>query len=156
RLLWMRYEGKPPPATVAVAEVSYDAVQDLRDAWHEEDFPDLAISDEFLAQAREVALRRNARVLAVRDGGELVAYAQLEREGPDAEVSDVYVRSDNRGRGLGTAVTQAAIAAAGAARDLWICADDEDRPKHLYARLGFRPVTTTMEFTRLPQFPTSR
>ena len=23
---------------------------------------------------------------------------------------------------------------------LWICADDEDRPKQLYTRLGFRPV----------------
>jgi hypothetical protein len=29
-------------------------------------------------------------------------------------------------------------------------ADDEDRPKELYARLGFRPVYTAMEFTRLP------
>jgi hypothetical protein len=34
--------------------------------------------------------------------------------------------------------------------DLWIVADDEDRPKELYARLGFRPAWTAMEFQRLP------
>jgi hypothetical protein len=34
--------------------------------------------------------------------------------------------------------------------DLFICADDEDRPKHLYERLGFRPAWTMTEFLRLP------
>ena len=46
-------------------------------------------------------------------------------------------------------MTRAAIEAAGDVRDLWIVADDEDRPKELYARLGFRPAWTAMEFTRL-------
>jgi hypothetical protein len=32
---------------------------------------------------------------------------------------------------------------------IWIAADDEDRPKRLYARLGFRPVITTTMFLRL-------
>ena len=48
------------------------------------------------------------------------------------------------------AMTRAAIEAAGDVRDLWIVADDEDRPKELYARLGFRPAWATMEFTRRP------
>jgi hypothetical protein len=38
----------------------------------------------------------------------------------------------------------------GPVRDLWIDADDEDRPKELHARLGFTPVSTLIEFTRLP------
>jgi GNAT superfamily N-acetyltransferase len=63
---------------------------------------------------------------------------------------DVYVRADRRGHGLGTAVTSAAIRSAPPVRDLWITADDEDRPKHLYARLGFRPVTRQLQFLRLP------
>ena len=53
--------------------------------------------------------------------------------------------------GLGTSLTKAAIDAAGDIGDLWICADDEDRPKELYSRLGFRPALTTMEFTRMPK-----
>jgi GNAT superfamily N-acetyltransferase len=62
----------------------------------------------------------------------------------------VYVHPECRGRGRGAAMTRAAIAAAAGVRDLWIAADDEDRPKHLYARLGFRPAWTAMEFLRLP------
>jgi hypothetical protein len=47
-------------------------------------------------------------------------------------------------------MTLAAIAAAGDARDVWISADDDDRPKELYQRLGFRPVTRAIQFLRLP------
>jgi len=70
-------------------------------------------------------------------------------DGASAEINSVYVHPDHRGRGLGTAITRAAIVAGGAAEDLWIVADDEDRAKDLYARLGFRTVWTTIEFLRL-------
>jgi GNAT superfamily N-acetyltransferase len=150
RLVWMRHETPPPPGPdVRVEEVPYDAVRDLRVAWHREDFPGLDPTD-YLVQAREVAHRRAVQVLAVRQGGEPVAFAQLERAGDGAEISLVYVHPEHRGGGRGTAMTRAAIEAAGDVRDLWIAADDEDRPKRLYARLGFRPVWTAMEFTRLP------
>jgi ribosomal protein S18 acetylase RimI-like enzyme len=150
RLVWMRHE-TPPPAgpDVAVAEVPYDAVHDLRVAWHEEESPDQDGS-AYHAQAREVALRRGVRVLAVHEAGAPIAFAQLEHEGAAAEIAQVYVHPRYRGGGRGTAMTRAAIEAAGDARDLWIVADDNDRPKDLYARLGFRPAWTTMELTRWP------
>jgi hypothetical protein len=47
-------------------------------------------------------------------------------------------------------MTRAAISAAGDVQDLWIVADDEGQPKHLYARLGFRPAWTALEALRLP------
>jgi GNAT superfamily N-acetyltransferase len=150
RLVWMRHAGTTPPGTgMAVEEVPYDAVRDLRDAWHQEDFPGHDPATHF-ADAREVALRRNAQVLAVLDDGAPVAFAQLEREGEAAEIAQVYVRPEYRGSGRGTAITRAAIDAAGDVSDLWIVADDEDRPKQLYARLGFRPAWTAIEFLRLP------
>jgi ribosomal protein S18 acetylase RimI-like enzyme len=151
RLLWMRHEGRPTPsaAGVTVETVPYDAVHALRVAWHQEDFPGLE-PGRYHAQAKEVAMRRDVRVLAVHEAGAPVGFAQVEREDAGAEITQVYVGRDHRGRGLGTQITCAAIAAAGDARDIWIVADDEDRPKHLYARLGFRPVATTMEFQRLP------
>jgi ribosomal protein S18 acetylase RimI-like enzyme len=151
RLLWMHHEVPPPRGPeIHVEEAPYDAVYDLRVAWHQEDFPGHDPGD-YLAQAREVALRRDAQILAVREGGALVAYAQLERAGAAAEITQVFVHPDHRGGGRGTAMTRAAIVAAGDVRDLWIAADDEDRPKELYARLGFRPADTAMEFTRLPE-----
>jgi ribosomal protein S18 acetylase RimI-like enzyme len=150
RLLLMRHEAAPPPGPdVGVEEVPYDAVHELRVAWHREDFPGQDPGGYHI-QAREVALRRGAQVLAVRKGRTPVAFAQLVRGGAGAEISEVYVHPEHRGGGLGTALTRAAIEAAGSVRDLWISADDEDRPKELYGRLGFRPVWTELEFTRLP------
>ena len=115
-----------------------------------EDSPGQDSSDYHL-QAREVALRRHARVLAVYEGQAPVAFAQLEHDGDAAEITQVFVHPDHRGGGRGTAMTRAAIEAAGDVRDLWIVADDEDRPKELYGRLGFRPAWATMEFTRWPR-----
>ena len=154
-LVRLRHEGVvPDPATgeptVTVEEVPYDAVHELRAAWHEEDFPGVDASAYF-GYAREVALTRGIVVLAVRRGRRPIAFAEIERAGDGAEVTSVYVRAEERGHGLGTAVTRAALAAAPAVRDLWITADDEDRPKHLYVRLGFRPAWRSIEFLRLPR-----
>lgn len=150
RLVKMRLASAPPSGpAVAVEAVPYDAVYELRVAWSREESPDQDPAG-FLAQSRDVALRRDTRVLAVRREGAPIAFAQLERGGDAAEIAGIYVRPELRGAGIGTALTRAAIKAAGAVRDLWIDADDEDRPKELYARLGFRPVWTLMEFTRLP------
>jgi hypothetical protein len=91
---------------VRVEHVPCEAVNDLRVAWHREDFP-RQYPGPSLAQARELALRHDVQVLA-------------------------------------------AIDAAGDVRDLWIAADDEDRPKQLDTRLGFRPAWIAMEFLRLP------
>ena len=151
RLVWMRHEAPAPPGPqVAVETVPYDDVVALREAWFQEDFPGVDLGGH-LAEAREVAMLHGARVLAVIEAGEAVAFAQLECAGRSAEIVQVYVRPDRRGRGLGTAVTRAAIEAAGEVEDLWIVADDEDRPKQLYMRLGFRPSWTAVQLLRPPQ-----
>jgi GNAT superfamily N-acetyltransferase len=151
RLAWMRHEAPPPPGPpIAVTEVPYDAVHELRVAWHDEDSPD-AGADAYHAQAREVAMSRGVRVLAVHEGDRPIAFAQLVHDGEAAEIEQVYVHPDYRGGGRGTAMTQAAIEAAGDVRDLWIVADDEDRPKQLYERLGFQTAWSSMEVTRWPR-----
>jgi GNAT superfamily N-acetyltransferase len=152
RLVWMLHTEPPPPAdtTIEWTEVPYDSVADLRLAWYREDFPDQDPGD-YHRQAREVARRLDVQVIAVHDGDRPVGFAQLERHGDGAEVTQVFVHPDYRGGGRGTAMTRAAIEAAGDVSDLWIVADDEDRPKELYARLGFRTAVKTMEFTRWPE-----
>lgn len=130
-------------------KVPYDAVNDLRVAWHQEDFPGRDAS-EFLAQAREVRLALGTRVLAVYDDSRPVAFGALDLGEDEIEIGALYVLPECRGHGRGTALTQTAITAAGDVEHLWICADDEDRPKQLYTRLGFRPVLTTTQFLRLP------
>jgi GNAT superfamily N-acetyltransferase len=149
RLLWMRHsEPLPPGPDIEFEAVDYDAVLGLRHDWHGDDFPDLDRRD-YLDNAREVAMTRDVRVIAPIEDDEPVGFAQLERIGDAAEVTQVYVRPEHRGGGRGTAITRAAIEAAGDVDDLWIAADDEGRPKELYARLGFRPAWTSYEFLRV-------
>ncbi len=149
-LLWMRHQGALPPGPRSeVEEVDYEAVSNLRHAWHHEDFPDTELGDHE-REAREVALARGAQVFAVIEGGVPIAFAQLERNDGASEVTQVYVHPDRRGNGRGTALTRAAVEAAGDVRDLWITADADDRPKDLYARLGFRTAWASMEFLKAP------
>jgi GNAT superfamily N-acetyltransferase len=150
-LVWMNHAGPREPAPRGeVVEVPYDDVEPLRRAWHEEDFPGSAAT-EYHAHQREVSLARGSRVLAVMDRSEPIGFAALDRIGEATEVAAVYVLPERRGGGHGTALTRAAIAAAVPTDDLWICADAEDRPQHLYTRLGFRPVLRTIEFLLAPE-----
>ena len=133
-----------------VEEVPYDAVDALRVAWHQEDFPGQD-AREYHAQARDVAQRRDVQVLAVREGGAPVAFAQLEREGAAAEIAPgLCPPRASRRRARHGHDPCGDRGSEGDVQDLWIAADDDDRPKELYARLGFRPASTTMEFLRLP------
>lgn len=159
RLVWMHFEGqRPAQAEIPVTPVPYDAVSALRIAWHREDFPGGDDDSAFLAQAREVRLSLGTRVLAVHDHSHPVAFAALDLgdDETELEIGALYVLPEYRGHGHGTALTQAAIVAAGQVEHLWICADDEDRPKQLYARLGFRSVLTTTQFLRPPAAETDR
>jgi GNAT superfamily N-acetyltransferase len=150
RLVWMRHEGGERPGNaIQVERVPYDDVHDLRVRWNHEDFPTLDTRDYF-AHAREIAMHRGVEVFAVRDGGTPIAFAEVERAGDGAEVASVYVHPDHRGRGLGTAITQAAIDAAGDAADLWITTDDDGRARPIYERLGFRAAWRMLGFLRLP------
>jgi GNAT superfamily N-acetyltransferase len=119
----------------------------LRVAWHHEDFPGQEAA-EFHAQAREIRHALGTRALAVQEDSRPVGFATLNIGDDELEIGAVYVLPEYRGQGRGTALTQAAITAAGDVAHLWICADDEDRPKHLYGRLGFQPVVRTTELWR--------
>jgi GNAT superfamily N-acetyltransferase len=149
RLVWMRHESPPPPGPdIAVEEVPYDeSIHRLHVNWFREDFPDLDPGD-FFAQAAEADAQLGSRVLAVQRAGMPVAFAKVDRVGRSAEVAQVYVSPKHRGGGLGTALTRAAIELAGDADETWIIADDQGRPKTLYARLGFRPVWTAIQALR--------
>jgi GNAT superfamily N-acetyltransferase len=152
RLLWLRHDGSTPAGGEHEVElVPYDDVLDLRLSWGGEDLDsenqDLA---QHRADAREVAMQQGVEVLAVRDAGVPIAFAQITRLDGAAELAQLYVRPEHRGSGVGTSLAVAAIEATRGARELWICADDQDRPKELYKRLGFVPAVTTLELTLLP------
>jgi ribosomal protein S18 acetylase RimI-like enzyme len=127
-------------------------VRELRDIWHREDFGDHEQSEAFHAQARQVAELAGVQVFAAVQDGRLVGFAQVQTHDGGSEVSQVFVRPECRGAGLGSTLTARAIrAGADAAPDVWICAERDGGPRRLYEQLGFRLVVETGVAILLPK-----
>jgi GNAT superfamily N-acetyltransferase len=151
-LIFMLHTGDVPAESRGdLVEVDYDAVQELREIWHREDFGEYVESEAFHAEARQVAQLARARVVAAGDEGQPSGFAQVETHGGGSEVSQVFVRPERRGNGLGTDLTARAIRLGReAAEKVWICAERDGRPRQLYERLGFRPVVETAAALKTP------
>lgn len=118
----------------------------LMERWIGED-ETLRLSREGVRQLVEANRRswplRNARRFGVRGSdGRLVGTTVLFSDERVAQVEDVYVVPEARGHGYARAMVSAAAALArDEGHDLaFIVADDDDWPKQLYAKLGFKPV----------------
>ena len=154
-LIYLRHDGRPVPQNQRdLVEVDYDAVRELRDLWHREDFGEHTETDSFHAQAREVAEWADVRVIAARQAGRPIAFAQVETHDDGSEVTQVFVHPEHRGSGWGGALTASAIhIGAESAADIWICAARDGRARRLYERLGFHLVVE-MAHALLPPRPT--
>jgi ribosomal protein S18 acetylase RimI-like enzyme len=109
-----------------------------------EDFP-WARPDvlEQLHQAKRlIAERVDTRFLGIVVGDEVVAYADLYLEPPNAQIEDVGTLEPHRGRGYASAVVlHAAETARRAGADfVFLVADAQDWPQHWYRKLGFEPI----------------
>ncbi len=154
RELLMILTGAPDrPADLSVVdEADEDEWLDVMARWYGED-PDTRGDwlAQLVAHSRRDARANEDRLLGVRSGGgRLVAITKLRGDGSTAQVEDVYTVPEARGRGYARAlVSRAAELARGGGHDLiFIVADEEDWPKQLYERVGFRPVGRVWEFHR--------
>ncbi|MBV9309442.1 MAG: GNAT family N-acetyltransferase [Solirubrobacterales bacterium] len=142
---------RPPdrqPVADAVSESSEVAIRPLMHRWFAEGPPE--ITEEGLRQLVEYS-RREAEILRDQiftindEGGAAVAMTKLRSDGRTAQVEDVYTAPEARGHGyaraLLTHITERARAAAHGL--IFIVADDEDWPKHLYEKIGFEPIGYT-------------
>jgi ribosomal protein S18 acetylase RimI-like enzyme len=151
-IVMLRGDDPLPEPQEQLVEVDYDAVRELRDIWHQEDFGDHVEPETFHAQARELAELADVRVVAAVDAGRPSGFAQVETHDGGSEITHVFVRPERRGAGLGSALTAQAIRiAAEAAPQVWICAERDNRPRRLYERLGFRPAVEIAVAIRPPQ-----
>jgi predicted GNAT family acetyltransferase len=106
-----------------------------------------------LASFLEVLVERaGARIYGVRVDGDVVAGAQLMVLDGVAQVEDVVTLTAHRGQGYARAAVLAAVRAArnDGADLVYLGADDEDWPKHMYAKLGFDEVARSFDFVRKP------
>ncbi len=135
-------------------EVDLEAAKAMWRASHLEE-PDVIepAEAEMLADFLDVlAEDADARFYGVRVDGDVVAGAQLMVLDGVAQVEDVVTLAAHRGQGFARA---AVLAAVRAARDsgadlVYLGADDEDWPKHMYAKLGFDEAGRSFDFVKKP------
>ncbi|HYZ77577.1 MAG TPA: GNAT family N-acetyltransferase [Gaiellaceae bacterium] len=98
--------------------------------------------DQLHEAKRLIAERVETRFFGVVADGEVVSYADLYLDPPVAQIEDVGTLEGHRGKGYASAVVlRAAAEARRRGADLvFLVADAEDWPQHLYRRLGFEPI----------------
>ncbi len=134
-----------------VVDGGEDEVLELMRRWYGEGAPAPSETEQLVAYGRREARALRDRLLGVRSGdGRLVAISRLRSDGATAQVEDVYTTPEARGRGFASAIVSRAVALArDAGHDqVFIVADDNDWPKLLYERLGFRGVGNLWQFHR--------
>jgi GNAT superfamily N-acetyltransferase len=124
-----------------------DMVRLMR-CWDAEERPE--ISPEEADQLVEFTLRegrawRELRFGRLDEDGVPVAMAKLRTDGSVSQVEDVYTVPALRGRGFARSLVSHAASVARDRGDVlvFIVADDNDWPKHLYHSIGFRAVGRT-------------
>lgn len=88
------------------------------------------------------------------DDGTPATMVKLRSDGAVAWLEDVYTRPEERRRGLARAVVTfvAGLARSERPEFTFLLADDDDWPKHLYARVGFTPIGMRWSFRRSQPF----
>jgi ribosomal protein S18 acetylase RimI-like enzyme len=139
-----------PASDGLVREVALDELREARAEqlrsyeWAAE--PDVA--DQLHAAKRHFADLVETRFFAVVVDGRPVSWADLYLDDGTAQIEDVATLESHRGQGFASAVVlRAADEARLAGADLiFLVADDEDWPKHLYRKLGFDELACVYEF----------
>ncbi|HEV3390658.1 MAG TPA: GNAT family N-acetyltransferase, partial [Solirubrobacteraceae bacterium] len=132
-----------------VVDAGEDEVAELMRRWFAEEELDAGALDQLVEFSRREAQACADRLLGVRSSdGHLVAVCKLRSDGRTAQVEDVYTAPEARGRGFGRAVVARGVELA---REdghdvIFITADDNDWPKELYGRIGFRPLGRIWQF----------
>ncbi len=145
---------EPPDRDVdtrTVTVLSEEQMLALMRRWTAEDHPDISVDglDQLEEWSRrEGRLWKEQRFGIVDKKGSPTAVTKLRSEGTTAWVEDVYTVPEAHARGYARMLlTHTTALAKSADHDLtFIIADDDDWPKGLYMRIGFRAIGGTRTF----------
>ncbi len=149
--VYMVHDGttRPPVSALGVQRVDLPTWADAARAFvaDEEWGRPPEVQDHMGGRDRRFAERVDARFLLADDG---TAGCHVYLHGGIAQIENVHVLTEARGRGLGHALMAAALAECADAGTVFLIADAEDWPRRWYGRLGFVPVTSGWEWVRPP------
>jgi ribosomal protein S18 acetylase RimI-like enzyme len=142
------------PDTSEIVEIGRD---DVAPAWVEglrgsPGSDDAETVRQLLAQRSVIAAAGRARYFARLVGGAVAAYCELYSDGVMGQIEGVQTLTPFRGRGFASAVVAKALAESQAAghKSTFLLALENDWPKELYRKLGFRAVGRIWDFLREP------
>jgi RimJ/RimL family protein N-acetyltransferase len=96
------------------------------------------IADQLNRVTARVSAAVPTRFFAAFAGDEVAGYCELRERDGVAQIENVEILAEFRGRGLGRAVVQHALTEARSRNDVvWLEALADDWPRQLYAKLGF-------------------
>lgn len=117
-----------------------DAVVPRRESIREDGFDEATLAAIEVADAAVAHAAAERAFLSHASDGTVAALAKLYTDGSVGQIEDVHTRAAHRRQGHAETVVLAAVAASRAAGHavtfLW--ADEDDSPRELYAKLGFR------------------
>lgn len=150
-MAWLRDPERDPPVRAAMAPWEVVRPVVLRN-WQREPVaqdPEVArqLTDRREAVARGTHLRH---LVAPAPPDEIGSYADLYSDGRTAQIESVHTLEERRNQGLASAlVLHGARVARDEGHDLvFLVADVEDWPRHLYARLGFDEIGRFWELSK--------
>ena len=118
----------------------------LREPWGNE-----SIARQLNEAKRRLVAVVPTRFFAATVSGRIAGYCELREIGGVAQIEDVEVLEELRGRGLGRALVQHALDEARRGSDVvWLEALADDWPRELYAKLGFDVVARRDVYTLMP------
>jgi RimJ/RimL family protein N-acetyltransferase/predicted GNAT family acetyltransferase len=118
----------------------------LREPWGGE-----SIAAQLNEAKRHIAAAVPTRFLAATVDGEIAGWCEVRLRDGVAQIEDVEVLAEYRGRGLGRTVVQHALRRASEQADIvFLEALAEDWPRELYAKLGFVVVDRRDVYSKLP------
>jgi RimJ/RimL family protein N-acetyltransferase/predicted GNAT family acetyltransferase len=135
-----------------VREVAYDELigprelATLREPWGDEE-----IARQLTGANRRVGESSQARYFAAVVDGGIAGWCELYARGGVAQIENVEVLEELRGRGLGRALVQHALDDARQSSEVvFLEALADDWPRELYTKLGFDVVDRLEVYSRLP------
>ena len=142
-----------PAARVVVREISAGELAPAEDQFlmSEPYGRDPVVRQQLIAQhERWERAATVARRIAIFEDQRVVAWCRLYDAHGVTEIDGVGVVPDRRGSGLGRALLADVLARVPDDRVLFLCADTDDWPRHLYGKLGFDVVGERLGATKPP------